>query len=166
MRRAANGSGERSNVDTLVTEAQEFLASTMPRYLQAERAIHDGDAGPRAAMWSRREPVTLFGAAVTEQGWADVAPVFDWLASSFSDCLSYRNEVIAAEVSGDLAYLLALEHTEASIDGEPHAYTLRVTTIFRREDGEWKIVHRHGDSIGPQARTDLARSVSAGTRRA
>jgi hypothetical protein len=26
-------------------------------------------------------------------------------------------------------------------------YTLRVTHAYRREDGEWKIVHRHADSV-------------------
>jgi len=28
---------------------------------------------------------------------------------------------------------------------EPERYSLRVTTILRREEGEWKVVHRHGD---------------------
>jgi ketosteroid isomerase-like protein len=31
------------------------------------------------------------------------------------------------------------------MDGTPKKYALRVTTIFRREQGEWRIVHRHGD---------------------
>jgi ketosteroid isomerase-like protein len=25
--------------------------------------------------------------------------------------------------------------------------TVRVTHVYRREHGEWKIVHRHGDSV-------------------
>jgi ketosteroid isomerase-like protein len=35
-----------------------------------------------------------------------------------------------------------------SIDGVPvEPYTLRVTQVYRREDGEWKVVHRHGDRL-------------------
>ena len=52
-----------------------------------------------------------------------------------------------AGVSGDLAYTVGFEHTSVSVDGVPvEPYTLRVTHIYRREDGEWKIVHRHGDA--------------------
>jgi ketosteroid isomerase-like protein len=29
--------------------------------------------------------------------------------------------------------------------GAPRTYTLRVTHIYRRENGQWRIVHRHGD---------------------
>jgi ketosteroid isomerase-like protein len=55
---------------------------------------------------------------------------------------------IAAEARGDLAYTVALEHTTASINGaQPTPYVLRATTIFRRENGEWKVVHRHGDAL-------------------
>jgi hypothetical protein len=28
-------------------------------------------------------------------------------------------------------------------------YTVRVTYVYRREDGRWKIVHRHGDFLPP-----------------
>jgi ketosteroid isomerase-like protein len=56
-------------------------------------------------------------------------------------------DIVAAGVSGDLAYTVGYEHTAVSIDGVPaEPYTLRVTQIYRRELGEWKIVHRHGDA--------------------
>jgi ketosteroid isomerase-like protein len=49
--------------------------------------------------------------------------------------------------NGDLACAVELEHTSVPVDGVPvEPYTLRVTQVYRREDGEWKIVHRHGDA--------------------
>ena len=130
---------------------EDFLAATMPRLIDAEIALHNGDAQPRSAMWSRNEPLTLFGAAqFASRGWSEVSPVFEQLAEAFSDCTAYENEIIAAEASGDLAYTVALEHTTVSVEGrQPRQVLLRVTTIFRREDGEWKVVHRHGDSLAP-----------------
>jgi ketosteroid isomerase-like protein len=39
------------------------------------------------------------------------------------------------------------ERFTGSIIGRPIApMSVRVTHIYRRENGEWKIVHRHGDS--------------------
>src|SRR5690348_9494631 len=127
-----------------MNETEKFLAATMPRLTDAEIAIHNGDAGQRIAMWSREEPVTLFGAAVTRTGWPEARRTLEWLGSFFSDCTGYQIEVVAAGASGDLDYLVAFEHTTASVDGPPHeSYTLRVTTVFRRQDGEWRIAHRH-----------------------
>ena len=130
-----------------MTVTEQFLATMSPRITEAEIALHNGDSGPRIAMWSRAEPLTLFGAAMSGRGWSEIEPIFDALGERFSDCRSYQNEIIAADASGDLAYTVALEHTTASIDGgEPRPYVLRVTTIFRREDGDWRVVHRHGDA--------------------
>ena len=129
-----------------MSELDDFLAATIDRQVEAEKAIHNGDAGPRLAMWSSRDPLTLFGAAVSKTGADEVRDFFELLASSFSDCTSFRFEVIAAGVSGDLAYTVGYEHTAVSIDGVPvEPYTLRVTHVYRREDGEWKVVHRHAD---------------------
>ena len=129
-------------------ETAEFLAAIEPQLDVVEVALHNGESDGRIAMWSRSEPVTLFGAAMNGVGWAQIHPIFQSLGEQFSQCTSYRNEIIAAEASGDIAYIVALEHTTAAINGrEPTAYVLRATTIFRREAGEWKVVHRHGDGI-------------------
>ena len=73
--------------------------------------------------------------------------LFTALSRSFSDCTSYTFELLAYDVVGDLAYTAGLEHTSASVDGRTRSYTLRATQVYRRENGEWKVAHRHGDTL-------------------
>ncbi len=73
-------------------EVDEFLAATTSRFNEAEIALHNGDAGPRIAMWSHNEPVTVFGAAASVSGWTEIGPLFERLGSSFSNCTAYDNE--------------------------------------------------------------------------
>jgi ketosteroid isomerase-like protein len=129
-----------------MSDLDDFLNETLARQVNAEEALHNGDPEPRLVMWSAQDPVTLFGAATSQSGAEQVRRFFRKLAAQFSDCAAYRFELVAAGVSGDLAYTVGYEHTSVSIDGTPVApYTLRVTHLYRREDGDWKIVHRHGD---------------------
>ena len=130
-----------------MTEVDDFLAAVLPQMAEMDTALHNGDAGPRKARWSHNDPVTLFGAVLTNVGWRDIEKTFDALAARFSNG-TFEVEVIAAGASGDLGYIVAIEHTSVSVAGAPpEPYELRVTTIFRREDGEWKIVHRHADGV-------------------
>ena len=129
-----------------MTTVEEFVASVLPQFTEAEIALHNGDLSPRLEMWSRVDPVTLFGAAVSGSGWSEVEPVFRWVAGSFAECRAYDLELVAVDVSGDLAYTVAYERFEAvRSDGSVAHNTLRATHVFRREEGEWKVVHRHGD---------------------
>ena len=138
----------------------DFLESTLTRQIEAETALHNGDPRPRLAMWSARDPVTLFGAATSKSTSEEVREFFRFLASQFSDCTLFQFELVAAEVSGDLAYTVGYENAALSIDGVPVGpYTLRVTHIYRREDAEWKIIHRHGDSP-PVEHRPLAEAVT------
>jgi ketosteroid isomerase-like protein len=95
--------------------------------------------------------VSVFGAlGPCTYGWDEVSRIFRWVAELFSDPsdarYDYHWDVEVADVSGDMAYTVGFERFKASIDGgAPEQVTLRVTHIYRREDGEWKIVHRHGD---------------------
>ena len=130
-----------------MAEVDDFLHETWPRLIDAETALHNGDVEPRLRMWSRNDPVTVFGAWSSDAGWQDVSKLFRGLASRFSGSTSYDIELITAGASGDLAYTVAYEHNTVSVDGEPRTYTLRVTQVYRREDGEWKLAHRHGDEL-------------------
>jgi len=129
----------------MTTEADRFLAEMLPRQRTAEEAIHNGDPGPRLGLWSRDDPVTVFGAAMNGVGWSEVEPLFKTVATWFSDSQAYEFEVIAAGASGDLAYTVGYERNRVRVHGVPTEYTLRVTHVYRREGGRWSIVHRHGD---------------------
>ncbi|HEX6497671.1 MAG TPA: nuclear transport factor 2 family protein [Micromonosporaceae bacterium] len=128
-----------------MSELDNFLGWVKSRQRDAEVAIHNGDEGPRLATWSHNEPVSVLGAWFSATGWDEVDRMFHRLAASFSGCASYEYDIVAAEVSGDLAYTVGYEHTSATVDGEPRQYTLRVTNVYRREDGDWKVVHRHAE---------------------
>lgn len=129
-----------------MSDRDDFLAWVRSDLRHAEVTVHDGDAGPRREVWSRTEPVTLFGAVKSATGRAKVDELFTLLEGKFSGCRSYDYEVVAAEVVGDLAYTAGYERTRAVVDREERTYTLRVTQVYRREDAGWRVVHRHGDS--------------------
>jgi ketosteroid isomerase-like protein len=130
-----------------MSERADFLKWVETELRDAEVAIHNGDADPRRAIWSTEDPVTVFGAWMTSTTAADAEAIFHRLEQDFSDCTSYVHEVVSADAIGDLAYTVGYEHTSASLNGEPRAYTLRVTQLYRREAGTWKVFHRHGDTL-------------------
>ncbi len=131
-----------------MSELDDFLTKTLARQVEAEEALHNGDLTPRMQMWSTQDPVTVFGAIKSGSGWDEVSRLFRWIGSRFSNCTAYRFELVAAGVSSDLAYTVGFEHSSVSMDGVPvEPYTLCVTHVYRRENGEWKIVHRHADHV-------------------
>ncbi|MFD9355114.1 nuclear transport factor 2 family protein [Streptomyces sp. NPDC060031] len=130
-----------------MSDREEFLAWVKSALYEAEPALHNGDAAPRRALWSRNEPVSVLGAWRNANGQQELDALFAALGRSFSDCTSYAVELQAYDVLGDMAYTAGLEHTSTSVDGQPRTYTLRATQVYRREDGEWRVAHRHGDTV-------------------
>ena len=130
-----------------MTDRDDLLTWVDTALYAAERALHNGDAAPRRALWSRNEPVSVLGAWRNANGQEELDELFASLGKSFSDCTSFEFELLAHDVVGDMAYTAAFEHTSASVDGEPRSYTLRATQIYRREEGEWRVAHRHGDTV-------------------
>jgi ketosteroid isomerase-like protein len=109
--------------------------------------MHNGDPALFVEIWSRRDQVTLLGAAASAPvGWKNVTEAQRSVASLFSNGTPLDFELIAADVNGDLAYTVGYERCSVSVHGGPaRPVFLRATQIYRRENGEWKLVHRHAD---------------------
>ncbi len=90
-----------------MTDRDDFLAWVNTALYEAELALHNGDPAPRRALWSRNEPVSVFGALRNAHGQADIDELFTFLGNTFSDCTSSEFELLAYDVVGDMATRLA-----------------------------------------------------------
>jgi ketosteroid isomerase-like protein len=109
-----------------------------------------GNPEPTLKLFSRRENVTLgnpFGPFV--RGWDQVSETATRAATHYRDGELAGFERVAFYEGGDLACLVEVERYRARIgDGtDMSPIVLRVSTVLRREDGEWRIASRHADPI-------------------
>ena len=130
-----------------MTDRDDFLGWVETALYEAELALHNGNAAPRRALWSRNEPVSVLGAWRNANGQHEIDKLFTALETSFSNCMSYTFELQVYDVVGDMAYTVGLEHTSTAVDGQARTYTLRATQVYRREGGAWRVAHRHADTV-------------------
>ena len=150
-------------------ELDDFRGGFLTRQDAAEAAIVQGDVEPRLMLWSRRDPVSLLGAwGPNKTGWSELERIFRWVAQRLGSVHyeDFRFDVEVAEVSSDgqMAYSVGFERfNEVMDDGTRKPWTVRVTHVYRRESGDWKIVHRHGD-LAPidESPPESLRPVDAG----
>jgi ketosteroid isomerase-like protein len=81
------------------------------------------------------------------EGSAAVAKRYHQDAKLFSPRSKNELEIIDARASGEIGFWVGLQRFEGAIGGKNANLTLRITEIFRRVHGEWKLVHRHADGI-------------------
>ena len=130
--------------------AVDDFALVVEPYHQALGEIIKGNPEGYKELYSHRDDVTLanpFGPAA--RGWERVARTLESAASHYSDGKLTGFENVAKYVTPKLAYLVEMERYEAKLGGREDLtpVALRVTSIFRPEEGTWKVVHRHADPI-------------------
>ncbi len=135
------------------------LGTAIERFHQALGEFAKGDPEQLKAAYSHRDDVTLanpFGPPV--RGWKQASETMDRAATVYRDGEVVGFDNVTKYVTPDLAFIVEVERYRAKIGGadELIPVVLRVTSIFRPEDGTWKIVHRHADPI---TTTQAAESV-------
>jgi ketosteroid isomerase-like protein len=109
-----------------------------------------GNAEPYKELFSHTEDISLanpFGPPV--RGWDEAARTMELAALRYRDGEVVGFENVAKYVTSEFAYIVEVERYRAKVGGgeDITPVALRVTSIFRPEDGTWKIVHRHADPI-------------------
>ena len=128
----------------------EDLDEVLEQFHLAQGVFAKGNAEPCMRFFSHREDVTLNNPlSPPARGWEEVAAAADRAASPFRDGDATSFETISKYVTSELAYIVEIERGEAKVGAseEITPWALRATMIFRPEDGEWKVVHRHADPI-------------------
>lgn len=142
--------------------SRSHLAKVVADSHDAVDAFVKGDPEPLKELYSKRDDVTIanpFGPP--SRGWANAAETMDRAATNFREGEAIGFERISDYATADLAYTVEIEQFRSKLGGADSitGFSLRVTTVFRREAEDWKIVHRHADPITTSRSTE---SLSSG----
>ena len=133
--------------------ASADVQKTIEKYRLAQKEFVKGNPAPFKDVCSHAVDVTILGGwGGFEKGWAaQVEKRYDWASARFatSGDDERTTENISLVVTPEMAYSVDIERTKIRLanSAEIRSMALRVTTIFRLENENWKIVHRHADHL-------------------
>ena len=139
--------------------AENEVRKASEQFYAAINRMANGDAGSLSDIWSHSTAVTAMHPIAGRQvGWDKVRESFQQVAQIASEGkVKLEDQLIQA--TGDLAYELGVERGQATLAGQQVTLDQRVTNIYRRETGSWKIVHHHTD-VSP-AMLDVLKRLQA-----
>lgn len=116
------------------------------QFYAALNSMLNGDAGPMGDIWSHEDDVsTMHPLGGRELGWDAVRASWEDAADAFSSG-SVTLADLVVRIVGDAAYTLGVEHVDAAVGDTRIDSEFRVTNLYRREGGAWKMVHHHTDA--------------------
>ena len=122
------------------------VMAAMAQFYTALNALFEGDAAPMSEVWSHAEDVSYMGpGGGMKHGWKEVSA--HWKAQSSrnlgGEIRSAREKAI---LGSKLAIIYAQEEgSHMDDDGQEQTFSLRATNVFRKEDGQWKMIGHHTD---------------------
>ena len=132
---------------------ERSVAAAIQRLHEAMAAVANGDVAAIKALYSHTADATSFyGWGGWEHGFDGVSARWDWAAQQFrGGTVSYSN--ISTVITPEMFYVTDIEtyadQSMAGIEGKT-GWTNRVTHIFRLENGQWRLTHRHGNRLEDQ----------------
>jgi ketosteroid isomerase-like protein len=114
-------------------------------YVALNRMLN-GAAGSLADIWSHGAAVTAMHPIGGRQvGWDAVRASFEQVAQSASDgTVELKDQLV--QVAGEVAYEVGVEHGQLKLAGHDVGLDHRVTNIYQRQAGGWKMIHHHTDT--------------------
>jgi ketosteroid isomerase-like protein len=101
-------------------------------------------------LYSRRDDATVANPyGPPARGFGQIEVAGRRAAANYRDGKALEFENFAKFQAGELGYTVEIERFETQVAGsdEISPVALRVTSVFRLEDGAWRLAHRHADPI-------------------
>jgi ketosteroid isomerase-like protein len=147
--RSGAGLGEVPTGSMPETRVSDGFQAMLAKVDAAQLELQNGRPAAFKALWSRAADTMLSGGfgGTIEKGWDQISRRLDWVGTQFSEGTNTIERLVANE-SGDLGYVVQLEHIRFRTPGQAQESRrdYRVTMVFRRESEGWRIVHRQADS--------------------
>jgi ketosteroid isomerase-like protein len=130
--------------------------STKDEVLEASKKFYtglnrmaNGEINALADAWSHNASVTaMHPIDGREVGWDAVEGSFNQVAKMASDGkIELKDQLI--NVLGDVAYEIGKENAQFKLGGQEIKGEIRVTNIYHKDGGQWKMVHHHTD-VAPE----------------
>ena len=78
---------------------------------------------------------------------------------------TFRQELVQAYGSQDMVVLALIERSHVQVGSLPaQDWALRVTLVYLREGGEWRLAHRHADPLVEGVSLEQAAALARGER--
>ena len=134
-------------------EPEASVAAAIARLHAAMAKVANGDVSAIKSLYSQKADATSFyGWGGYEKGGEAVSRRWDWAGSQFKGG-TVRYENISTVVTLEMFYVTDIETFDdqrvAGVEGAT-GWSNRVTHIFRREAGEWRLIHRHANRLEAQ----------------
>ena len=144
--------------------ADEVVAELIRRSAEGNAALMRGDVQEYRALIPHTDDYTLMspfggtptrGSDMTDERWE--------ASGRFFRNGTFEQEVVQSYHSADMVVLAIIERCHVEAGGLPaQEWPLRVTLVYRREENEWRLAHRHADPLVKGVSLKQAASLARG----
>ena len=125
---------------------EDEVRQASQQFYAALNSTLNGDPGPMMEVWSHGSDASaMYPFGSRSLGWEEVRASWEQAAQEVSDGRISVDEEVVVPMGDDAAYTLGTEHGQGSVGDQTVGFDWRVTNIYRREGGGWKMVHHHTD---------------------
>jgi ketosteroid isomerase-like protein len=137
-----------ANPGDVTTEEQQAVEHASAQFYKSLNTMFTGDAAPMSEIWSHSDDVTYMGpAGGIEIGWEQVRAQWESQAALHLGG-NVEPEAMHTIIGHDIAVVTCKEvGNNVDANGEPVLVSIRATNVFRKENGDWKLIGHHTDLL-------------------
>jgi ketosteroid isomerase-like protein len=147
-------------------EPEAQVRELITRSERANAALMRGDVRQWESLLPRTADFTLmspFGGAPAHE--AQLTPQAVHAMSDFFRHGTLVQEVVQTWATPEMVVLAVIERCHGEVGHLPaQDWVLRVTLVFRREEGQWRLAHRHADPLAAGITLEQAAALARGAR--